>query len=490
MGGRAVVVGAGFGGLAAASLLAHDGWDVTVVEKNATVGGRARLWKERGFSFDIGPSWYLMPQPFEDFFEACGVRRSDYYGLKRLDPSYKVFFEGSPPVTVGAGAEAARAVFDGLEPGGGARLDELLANVRYNYDVAMREFLYREYRSPLDFLNRRLMIEGLRLGVLQRLDSYVARYFKDPRARKILEYTMVFLGASPTNAPALYAIMAYVDFELGVWYPDGGMAGAAQGFARLAEKLGVRFELGADVTAIDVEGGRARGVRVEGRAMDADAVIVNGDYAHAELALLPDRWRSYPERYWRARTLGPSMLLAFVGIEGRLKGLEHHNLYFADDWDEHFDTIFGKPAWPSNPCYYANVPSLTDPAVAPPGCENLFVLVPLAAGLDDGDGPRERCMDSVLRHLERLTGQSIRDRALVRRLYSGRDFASDYHSYGGSALGPAHTLFQTAAFRPAMRSRKVSNLYYCGQYTHPGVGVPMVVIAARVVSRKVTEEQG
>ncbi len=488
MGGRAVVVGAGFGGLATASLLAKDGWQVTIVEKNDSVGGRARYWREKGFTFDIGPSWYLMPEIFEEFFSACGVRREDYYGLKRLDPSYKVFFEGSPPVTIGAGIDAARRVFEELEPGGGSRLDEFLEQVKYSHDVAVREFLYRDYNSIFDFFNRRLMVEGLKLKVLSRLDDYVRRFFRDHRSRKLLEYTMVFLGSSPTRAPAMYALMAHVDFALGVWYPDGGMAGAAQGFGRLAAKLGVRILLGSDVTRIEVADGRARGVLVDGQLLEADVVVVNGDYAHAEMNLLDERGRSYPESYWKRRTLGPSMLLGFVGVEGRLRNVEHHNLYFSDDWDEHFAAIFDRPAWPAKPCYYLNVPSLTDAQAAPAGCENLFVLVPLATGLDDRDEIRERCMDGVLAHFERITGNSIRDRLLVKRLYSGRDFAGDYHSYGGAALGLAHTLFQTAVFRPSMRSRRVSNLYYCGQYTHPGVGVPMVLIAARVVSNRISGE--
>ena len=488
MSGRAVVVGAGFGGLATASLLAKDGWQVTVVEKNDSVGGRARIWREKGFAFDIGPSWYLMPEPFEEFFAACGAKREDYYGLKRLDPSYKVFFETAPPVTIGAGVEAARRVFEGLEPDGGARLDAFLGRSKYNYEVAIREFLYREYRSVFDFFNRTLMIEGLKLKVFSRLDDYVRRFFRDPRSRKLLEYTMVFLGSSPSRAPALYSLMGHVDFGLGVWYPDGGMAGAAQGFGRLAERLGVRFLLGSDVSRIDVEDGRARGVLIDGQSLDADVVVVNGDYAHAEMSLLDDRWRTYPESYWTRRTLGPSMLLGFVGIQGRLRNVEHHNLYFVDDWDKHFREIWDRPAWPAKPSYYVNVPSVTDPHAAPAGCENLFVLVPIAAGLDDSDETRERCLDGVLSHFERITGNSIRDRILVKRLYSGRDFSSDYHSYRGAALGLAHTLFQTAVFRPSMRSRRVANLFYCGQYTHPGVGVPMVIIAARVVSNRISGE--
>ena len=494
-GRRVVVVGAGVGGMAAAAQLAKDGFSVTVVERNDQPGGRARIWRKDGYTFDLGPSWYLMPEVFERFFAQFGKRPSDYYELVKLDPSYRVFFGQGDAHDVPPDRARTEALFDRLEPGGGAKLARYLAEAAYKYKVAVGEFLYRDYRTLFDFLNWRMMTEGLKLNVLGKLDVAVRRRFADRRARQILEYAMVFLGTSPNDAPAMYALMSHVDLTQGVFYPRGGLSAVAQGLRKLAEEQGVEFRLSTEVVRIATENGRA--VRVEARgpdgaavALPCDAVLANADYAHVETELLESADRTYSRRYWEKRVVAPSMFLLYLGVKKRLGKLAHHNLYFQEDWNVHFDAIFKKPAWPEDPCFYVSCIAKTDPQMAPPGRENVFVLVPVAAGLDDSDAVRAAYAAKVIRHVETVTGEEIAPHVETQRIFSHRDFAGDYHAWKGTALGISHTLFQTAVFRPALRSKKVSNLYFAGQYTHPGIGVPMVMIAAEVSAGNVRRDLG
>ena len=494
-GKRVVVVGAGVGGMAAAARLAQAGFSVTVVERNDQAGGRARIWKKDGYTFDMGPSWYLMPEVFDRFFAQFGKKTSDYYELAKLDPSYRVFFGNGEAHDVPPDSAGVRELFARLEPDGGAKLDRYLADAAYKYKVAVGEFLYRDYRSLFDFLNGRMMTEGLKLNVLGKLDAAVRRRFADRRARQILEYAMVFLGTSPNDAPAMYALMSHVDLTQGVFYPRGGLSAVAQGLRRLAEEQGVRFLLSTEATRIATENGRA--VRVEARGPDGaalslpcDAVLANADYAHVETELLDAADCAYPRRYWEKRVVAPSMFLLYLGVKKRLEKLAHHNLYFQPDWNAHFDAIFQQPAWPEQPCFYVSCITKTDPDMAPPGRENVFVLVPVAAGLDDSDAVREAYAEKTIRHVERITGEEIAPHVETQRIFSHRDFAGDYHAWKGTALGISHTLFQTAIFRPALRSRKVANLHFAGQYTHPGIGVPMVLIAAEVSAANVRRDLG
>lgn len=477
---KAVVVGAGFGGLSAAALLGREGLEVTVVEKNEGPGGRARVWRKDGFVFDMGPSWYLMPEVFDDFFELFGKRREEYYSLRRLDPSYRVYFGSGEQVDVPADVEGVGRLFETFEKGAGRRLAEYLQSARYKYDTAMTEFVYREYRHLFQFFNARVAVQGLRLDLFSSLDRSVRRFFADRRARQILEHAMVFLGAGPGNAPALYSMLSHADLALGVWYPDGGFGSVVKGLERLCVEHGVRFLYNCPVTGYRFDGRRVAAVRTARGELEADLVVNNADYHHADRELLPPERASYSEAWWERRVVAPSMFMLFLGVEGRLPELGHHNLHFRQDWDRLFDAIFGKPEWPPEPCFYLSCPSRSDPSVAPAGMENVFVLVPVATGLPDGDAFREAYADTVIGYIERVTGIAIRDRIRVRRIFSHRDFAADYNAYKGTALGLAHTLWQTAVFRPAARSRKVPNLFYTGQYPHPGVGVPMALIASRL----------
>ena len=494
-----VVIGGGFAGLSGAALMAREGWNVTVLEKNHQVGGRGRLWESGGYTFDMGPSWYLMPEVFDRFFESMGAKREDYYRLDRLDPAYRVFFENEAAVDVPADLAGVRRLFASLEPGGGEHLDRYLAEAAYKYDVAMSDFLYRDYNRITDFLDRRVMTEGLKLHVFRKLDNHVRRFFTDHRARKILEYAMVFLGSSPRNAPALYSLMSHVDLNLGVWFPEGGMGEVARSMARLAERAGVKILTGRD--AVRIKAGRGRITEVESRSVTAedggasepivhetDAVLNTADYHWAETGLLDREHRSYGRRYWRSRVVAPSMFLAYLGIRRPLPELAHHNLYFSRDWDRHFETIFSKPDWPDNPCWYLSRITATQANMAPPGCENIFLLVPVAPGLQDSDVIRDRYFEKTLAHVNRTSGVDLSQNLEVKRFFTHRDFTGDYNAFRGTALGLSHTLLQTAVFRPARRSRKLANLYHAGQYTHPGVGVPMVIIAAELAARAIVQD--
>jgi len=484
----AIVVGAGFAGLSTAALLAKQGMQVTVLEKNPTVGGRARLWQHGGYTFDMGPSWYLMPEVFERFFGHFGRKVNDYYKLSELDPYYRVFFNPGEFVDITPEYQNTKRVFDTFEAGGGAKLDTYMDLARYKYKVAMEQFLYREYSSIFQFFNGRMLREGLKLNVLDRMDRFVGRFFEDRRAKQLLEYAMVFLGTSPQNAPALYSIMSHVDIDLGVHYPLGGLGTVAQSFAALAREQGVTIRTRSDVTAIRSKNGRVAGVEFGDEYLTANTVVFTGDYPHAELEILDASQRSFGNRYWRKRTLSPSMFLMYIGLERKLSNFRHHTLYFEEDWTRHFKTIFETAEWPLDPCFYVSAISKTDPKSAPEGSENVFVLVPVAPGLEDTDEQREQYAEHVLDHISRITGEDLRVQQKVQRIFSHRDFTADYHAYQGTALSLAHTLFQTAVFRPPHSSKKVKGLYYSGHYTHPGVGVPMTLISSEIVANVIKGE--
>jgi len=485
-----VVVGAGIGGLSLAILLADRGWAVKVLEKNLAPGGRARTWSQGGYTFDMGPSWYLMPEVFERFFARVGRTRESAYQLVRLDPSYRVFFSPAEHVDVAADPAVNRELFERLEPGGGRQLDRYLDDATYKYETAMREFVYKEYASVGQFLNRRLLVEGMRLNVLGTLDHHVRRYFRDRRARQLLEYHMVFLGSSPYNAPGMYAIMSHVDLRQGVSYPLGGMGAVVRALEGIARQKGAEILYGHEVDRVETDGRRARAVHAAGvGSFEADAVAVSADYAFTESRLLAPTDRSYSRRYWQRRILAPSFFMLFLGLSKKLSRPLHHTLYLAPNWERHFDEIFRRPAWPGHPCFYLSCTSRTDPGAAPPGGEALVVLVPIASGLDDSHDARQRYRDFVLRHVESVLGEPIQDSIAVERIYSPRDFRSDYNAWEGTGLGLAHTLFQTAVFRPSHRSRKLENLFYTGAYTHPGVGVPMTLISSELVADLMTDRR-
>jgi phytoene desaturase len=466
---RAVVIGSGVAGLAAACCLAKEGWAVTVLEKNEQLGGRARTWEKDGFTFDLGPSWYWMPDVFEEFFARFNKRPSDYYDLVRLDPSYRVVFGPDDAVDLPADLGALLGLFESIEPGAARSLRRYLAQAEYKYKVGMGDYVRRPSLALSEFFDARMALEAARLQMFQPIRSHIARYFKDERLRRLLEFPILFLGGTGREIPAMYSMMNHADIALGTWYPLGGMRRVADAMIALACDLGVTLGAGEPARRIAIADGAVTGVETDRGALPADLVIAGADYHHVEQELVAPEWRTYDEAYWDRRVLSPSSLLFYLGVNKRLANLRHHNLFFDEGLELHADEIYRTPKWPTKPLFYACVPSQTDPTVAPPECENLFLLVPLAPGLDDPDTVRERYYGLLMDRLERLTGQSVRDAVVVKRSYAHREFIADYNSYKGNAYGLANTLPQTAVFKPRLKAKKVRNLYYAGQLTVPGV---------------------
>ncbi len=488
---RAIVIGAGFAGLSCATALAQRGYTVTLLEKNDQPGGRARQWQQGGFTFDMGPSWYWMPEVFEEYFARYGHQVSDFYALDRLDPSYQVVFGPADTVLVPAAMAELRDLFEQLEIGAAIRLDEFLRQAAYKYRVGMTEFVWKPSRSWREFLDPRLVVDAFRLDLLQSMSRHVRKFFSHPHLLKLLEFPVLFLGATPQNTPALYSLMNYADLALGTWYPRGGMHQIVRAMVAVAQEQGVTLRCGAPVAAIEVSAsGHANGVRLSsGELLEADVVVAGADYHHTEQHLLPARWRQYDEAYWQNRTMAPSSLLFYLGVDRRCANLTHHTLFFDEDFAQHAADIYEMPAWPARPLFYVSATSITDSTVAPAGCENLFLLMPVAPGLtDDDEATRERYYDLLLARLEAHCGHSIREHVVVKRSYAHRDFQADYHAFRGNAYGLANTLRQTALLKPALKSAKVANLYYTGQLTVPGPGVPPALISGEVVAREVLRD--
>lgn len=480
---KVIVIGSGFAGLAAACTLASKGYQVTILEKNATPGGRARQFSAEGFTFDMGPSWYWMPGVFEQFFQGFGKRVSDYYELVRLDPSYQVFFGKNELMRVPADMPAIEALFERYEPGSTPRLRQFLAEAEYKYRVGMGEFVWKPGHSLLEFADRRVLASAFRLQLLQSMSSHLRSLFRNDKLLQLLEFPVLFLGATPENTPALYSLMNYADLALGTWYPQGGMYRIVEAMVSLAQELGVRIELGREVRRLETAGGAvSEVVTTDGARYPADAVVATADYHHVETQLLAPEHRQYSGRYWDTRTLAPSCLLYYVGLNRRVEGLLHHNLFFDENFAAHARDIYTAPRWPDRPLFYACAPSQTDPSVAPPGCENLFLLIPVAPDLSDTPEIRTRYFHVVMQRLEALTGQPLREAVVFQRAYAHSDFMQDYHAFKGNAYGLANTLRQTAFLKPKLRSRKLRNLWYAGQLTTPGPGVPPSIISGQVAA--------
>lgn len=480
-----IIIGSGIGGLGAAALLAKEGYKVTVFEKNEGIGGRASVWKEGGFTFDMGPSWYLMPDIFERYFQLFGKKSSDFYTLHHLDPHYRVFFNANEYVDIKKNVEENLQLFERMEKGSAQKVKKYLDEARINYDAAIDNILYRNYTSILDFIKPEIAKAGSKLNVLEKLSNYTNRFTKNERIKQILQYSIVFLGGSPKNTPAFYSIMSHIDFTLGVYYPMGGVYKFIEALQKLCKEYDVNIKTNEPVEQLLITNKKVNGVRTSKKTYTADIVISNADYPYTEMHLLEKQYQTYPEKYWKKRVIAPSAFLMYLGVKGKIKNLAHHNLFFANNWEEHFDQIFKHPDWPDKPSYYVSCPSKTDSTVAPKNCENVFFLVPVPAGLEDSDKTREEYSNKVLSHLEELIGEKFTDRILVKRIFSHRDFSSLYNAYEGTALGLAHTLMQTALFRPRMHSKKVKNLFYVGQYTQPGIGMPMCLISAELALQEI-----
>lgn len=486
---RVIVIGSGFSGLSAAATLAHAGFDVEVIEKHDMAGGRARRFTVEGFTFDMGPSWYWMPDVFEQYFSYFGKTSSDYYQLEKLDPSYSIYFDTNERVDIPADLQQLTSLFESIEPGSGKKLLEFLDEAAYKYNIGINRLVHKPAKSLTEYLEWDIIKGVFRMHLFQSFAAYIRKYFKDPRLIRAMEFPIIFLGATAEKIPALYSLMNYGDIVLGTWYPKNGMFSVVQGFEQLAREQGVKFSFNEEVLSLKVDHGNISLVETNKRNLKADYVIASADYHHVEQKLLPPAYRRYDEHYWDNRVMSPSSLIYYLGVNKKLDNILHHTLIFNPQFDQHARDIYETPKWPSKPAVYLSCTSKTDPSVAPEGMENLLVLIPVAPGLSDTDEIRQHYYDYSIKRIEEVTGNSFSNEIKYKRFYSNRDFSADYYAYKGNAYGLANTLLQTAILKPSMFSKKVKNLLYTGQLTIPGPGVPPTIISGQVAAREIIKLQ-
>lgn len=478
------VIGGGYSGLAAASYLAKAGAEVRLFEKNASVGGRSRKFEANGFTFDMGPSWYWMPDVFESFFSDFGKKSSDYYELVRLSPSYRVYFGDNDFVDLPSNLKALYETFEQIEKGSAIKLKKFLNDAAYKYNVGINDLVQKPGRSLLEFATFDVLKGVFRLQLFKSFSKYVRQFFSNPKLIQILEFPVLFLGAKPENIPALYSLMNYADIVGGTWYPMGGMHKIIEAMEHLAREQGVEIYTNATIDRLNVKDRKVQHISTNGGLLNADAIIASADYHFVEQNLLDAAHRKYPASYWDSRVLAPSCLLFYVGVNKRLKNILHHNLFFDQDFNQHAKEIYDTPKWPSNPLFYVCAPSVTDPSVAPEGHENLFLLIPVAPDLPDTEEIRNNYFDLIIERLEKLTKQQVKENIIYQRSYSIKDFKKDYNAFKGNAYGLANTLKQTAILKPSMHNDKVKNLFYTGQLTVPGPGVPPSLISGKIAAQE------
>ncbi|MET0946566.1 MAG: phytoene desaturase family protein [Flavobacterium sp.] len=473
------IIGSGFSSLAASCYLAQQGNKVTIYEKNESIGGRARQFKKDGFTFDMGPSWYWMPDVFEKFFSDFNKKPNDYYELIKLNPAYRVYFGINDFINIYDNLEAIKTTFEAIEKGSGSELETFINQAKSNYDIAIKDLVYRPGVSPLELITPQT---ALKLNqFFGNVSTDIRKKFKNERLIQILEFPVLFLGAKPTKTPSFYNFMNYADFGLGTWHPKTGMFDVVRGIEKLATELGVTIETNAAIEKIIVENKTATGIIINGKTIKADIILSGADYQHTE-TLLDEVHRSYSEKYWESRVFAPSSLLFFVGFDKKIENITHHALFFDVDFNQHAADIYDQPKWPDEPLFYANFPSKTDESAAPNGMESGFFLIPLAPGIKDTEELREEYFKKIITRFEELTQQKIRNNIIFKRSFCKNDFVADYNAYKGNAYGMANTLFQTAFLRPKLKSKKVRNLYFTGQLTVPGPGVPPALISGKLVA--------
>ena len=473
------IIGSGFSSLAASCYLAQQGNKVIIYEKNESIGGRARQFKKDGFTFDMGPSWYWMPDVFEKFFSDFNKKTSDYYELIKLNPAYRVYFGINDFVNIYNNLEAIKTTFETIEKGTGSKLEVFINQAKSNYDIAIKDLVYRPGVSPLELITPQT---ALKLNqFFSNVSSDIRKKFKNERLIQILEFPVLFLGAKPTKTPSFYNFMNYADFGLGTWHPKTGMFDVVRGIEKLATELGVTIETNASIEKIIVENKTATGIIINGKIIKADIILSGADYQHTE-TLLEEKYRAYSEKYWESRVFAPSSLLFFVGFNKKIENITHHALFFDVDFNQHAADIYDNPKWPEAPLFYANFPSKTDASAAPEGMESGFFLIPLAPGIKDTEELREEYFEKIITRFEALTQQKIKNNIIFKRSFCKNDFVTDYNAYKGNAYGMANTLLQTAFLRPKLKSKKVRNLYFTGQLTVPGPGVPPALISGKLVA--------
>lgn len=473
------ILGSGFSALAASCYLAKYGFDVTIYEKNETIGGRARQLKTNGFTFDLGPSWYWMPDVFETFFAKFNKKPSDYYELKKLSPAYQVYFGVNEFIAISDNLEEIIKTFESIEAGSGENLRKFMTTAQSNYNIAIKDLVYRPGESPLELIT---------IEAAKRLDQFfsniskeVRKKFKNQKLIQILEFPVLFLGAKPSDTPSFYSFMNFADFGLGTWQPTNGFYDVIQGMATLAIELGVTIKTNSNVEKIIVDKGIAKGIIVNGKIISSDIVLSGADYHHTE-TLLDVNYRQYSEKYWSKKIFAPSSLLFYIGFDKKIENVIHHNLFFDVDFNLHAQEIYDNPKWPTEPLFYANFTSKTNSKTAPDNCENGFFLIPIAPGLEDTETLRESYFEKMMDRFEKITQQDVRKNIIFKKSFCVNDFVKEYNSYKGNAYGLANTLLQTAFLRPKLRSKKVKNLYFTGQLTVPGPGVPPALISGKLVA--------
>ncbi len=481
------VIGAGFSGLSAAALLAKEGHSVTLYEKNDGIGGRARLFEAQGFLFDMGPSWYWMPEVFENYYNRFNHTASDFYDLKRLDPSYKVFWQDETQWDIPAHIDELANLFEQYEQGAGKKLVAFMKECKTKYDAGMSKFVWKPSLNITEFADIQLLIETFKLDLFKSVSKNIRKYFSHPKLIELLEFPVLFLGAKPSDTPALYTLMNYADMGLGTWYPMGGMHKIIEAFAKIAIDQGVTIKTNSAITGVTINNNKITQITVNNEHIAVDEVICAADYHFFEQNILPPGYRTYTPEYWEKRTMAPSSLLFYIGIDKKIEGLKHHNLFFDKDFSLHAEEIYTTHEWPKDPLFYACCPSKTDPEVAPEGQENLFILIPVSTYIKDDKKMHQKYLDMVLNRLEHLTKQSIKPHIVYQRSYAHQDFIDDYNAYRGNAYGLANTLQQTAFLKPKMKSKKVTNLIYTGQLTVPGPGMPPSIISGQLAASLITK---
>lgn len=479
------VIGSGFASLSAACYLARDGYDVTVYEKNDRIGGRARQFKKDGFTFDMGPSWYWMPDVFEKFFNDFQKKPSDYYQLEKLNPAYKVFFGNDESISIPDTLEKIYEAFEAEEVGSSKKLKKFISQAQNNYNIAIKDLVYRPGVTPIELVTPETI---KKIGqFFSTISKDVRKEFKNKKLIQILEFPVLFLGAKPSDTPSFYSFMNYADFGLGTWHPQGGMYKVIEGMESLALSLGVKIETNVGIEKINIENKKVSSIQINGKKIETNLVVSGADYHHSETLLEPEH-RQYSEAYWEKKTFAPSSLLFYVGFDKKLKNINHHNLFFDVDFDAHAKDIYDEPKWPEQPLFYANFTSVTDAKSAPENCENGFFLIPIAPGLEDTEELRAIYFNKIMDRFEKITHQSVKNNVIFKESFCVKDFIQDYNSYKGNAYGLANTLLQTAFLRPKLKSSKVDGLYFTGQLTVPGPGVPPSLISGKLVSGLIQKE--
>ncbi|RZL46680.1 MAG: phytoene desaturase [Pedobacter sp.] len=480
------VIGAGFAGLSAAAYLAKQGYAVDVFEKNETIGGRARQMDvAEGYKFDMGPSWYWMPDVFEKFFNDFGFKATDFYKLTLLNPAFSVVFSENEVLDIPSNYQELKDLFESIEPNSGKKLDAFMQEAEFKYKVGMENLVYKPGLSLMEFADSDFLKGVFKLQVFTSFSTHVKKYFSNPKLIALMEFPVLFLGATPENTPALYSLMNYAGLKLGTWYPEGGFGSVIQAMKTVCVSLGVNFHLNEAVESLSVVGKDVQQLKTVNGFHQFDAVIAAADYQHVESKLLPEEFRNYDSKYWNKRVLAPSSLIFYLGVTKRIDKLKHHTLFFDEDLKVHADEIYSNPQWPSKPLFYVCCPSKTDDTVAPKGHENLFILMPIAPDLQDTEALREQYFNLIMDRLELYCQQDIIGAIDYKKSYCVKDFISDYNSYKGNAYGLANTLMQTANLKPSIKNKKLNNLFYAGQLTVPGPGVPPSIISGNVSANQV-----